>query len=410
MITKIARALLLVFIVFVAAVYIPKFYWMKFEKSVKSSFVLYSPILKDFLFSVYSTDELRFSDRKGRLYDRDRYEALTPLFNYRQLLASGKMPDSLNGVKLNVEAVRMNNFSKKIRPADIDLSLIPLNPLLESKSGRVRLEMPEDFFRIDKRMEFINCATNTIDAEKSEKFTKALQAVNFAFPAKMIAGNPTTKKAFDEGYFVVDSQNKMFHIKMVKGEPFCVDTKIPANLDIVYLSIAEMQLREFYGMMVTRDNSVYLISYNNYKLIRLPVSGYNYKESTIQMMGDLFYRIISVIDNKSNRTYVTDRRYNLIDSMETKWEDKYAQPAGKALGYLVPFAVTLTQSTSSFVRPVVVCSPLSSFILTGILLIITFVIYFRQKASFGSTWFDYLLILLTGVYGFIAVMLIKRIE
>jgi len=410
MITKIARALLLIIIVFVAAVYIPKFYWMKFEKSVKGGRIFYSPIKKDFLTSTYNDTELKYTDSKGRTYDRDQFEALTPLLNFRQLLASGKMPDSLNGVKLNPEAIKNNGFTKRIPPSDIDFTQIPLNPLLESKSGRVRLEMPEDYFRIDKRMEFIDCRSNKVDEAKSEKFTNALIKEGFSFPAKIIAGNPTTRKGFDEGYFVLDSGNKLFHIKMIKGEPFCVNTQAPANLNIIYMTIAEMPLREFYGMIVTGDNSVYLISYDRYKLIKLPVNGYDYKKTTLMVLGDLFYRTISVIDETSNKTVVTDRKYRVLDSTELKWESKFDQAGGKVFNYLVPFSVTLTENNSSFVRINFSFNSTASFWLTGLLLITTILIMFRKKVPVSKAWFDYLIVLCGGLYGFIAIMLIKRIE
>lgn len=410
MITKIARALLLIIIVLVAAVYIPKFYWMKFEKSVKGGRIFYSPIKKDFLISTYNDTELKYYDSKGKFYDRDQFEALTPLLNFRQLLASGKMPDSLNGVKLNPEVIKNNSFTKRIHPSEVDLVQIPLNPLLESKSGRVKLEMPDDFFRINKRMEFIDCRTNKINEEKSAKFTKALTEAGFTFPAKIIAGNPTTRKSFDEGYFVLDSGNKLFHIKMIKGEPFCVNTQAPADLNIIYMSIAESTLREFYGMVITGDNSLYLISYDRYKFIKLPVPSYDYKKTALLVVGDLFYRTISVIDETSNKTVVTDRKYRVLDSTELKWEGKFDQAGGKYFNYLVPFAVTFTDNNSSFIRVDVKPNTASCFWLTGLLLIATILIMYRKKVPVSKAWFDYVIVICAGIYGFIAIMLIKRIE
>ena len=76
---------------------------------------------------------------------------------------------------------------------------------------------------------------------------------NFNFPATRIAGNPTNKKPFDEGYFVVDSKNKLYHIKMVKGKPFCKFTHNPDSLEISYMKISEMSLREFYGFLYTKQ-------------------------------------------------------------------------------------------------------------------------------------------------------------
>ena len=79
--------------------------------------------------------------------------------------------------------------------------------------------MPDDYFRIGKRMEFIVAKTNKVDEAKSKLFTDALSAEGFAFPANLIAGLPTTRKSKDEGYFLTDSREQLFHIKMIKGQP-----------------------------------------------------------------------------------------------------------------------------------------------------------------------------------------------
>ena len=88
-------------------------------------------------------------------------------------------------------------------------------------SGRVRLEMPGDLFRLKDNIEFIDPETNTVKEEKSNLFMKVFIQKGFKFPAKRVAGNPSTRKAYDEGYFIIDSNDKIFHLKTGEWEsPF----------------------------------------------------------------------------------------------------------------------------------------------------------------------------------------------
>ena len=75
-------------------------------------------------------------------------------------------------------------------PKRLDAPAPTLWPLLESQSGKVNLAMPEDYFRIEKRMEFIVARTNEINEEKSRLFTEALTAEGFIFPANTEIGHP----------------------------------------------------------------------------------------------------------------------------------------------------------------------------------------------------------------------------
>ncbi|MFA6980889.1 MAG: DUF4857 domain-containing protein [Ignavibacteriaceae bacterium] len=410
MLIKSSRVLYLLLIVFVASIFIPKYYWMKFEKNIRSQLVFFSPVKKDFLIRGDNTNVISYFDKAGNKYDRTEFEKLMPLLNYRQLTLDGKLPDSLNGVPLILEKIRMNNLTLKIYPSEIDYKPIQLFPMFESKSGRVQLEMPNDYFRITKRLEFIDCATNAIDEKKTQLFTNNLASNNFSFPAKIIAGNPTSKKAFDQGYFVVDSKNNLFHIKMVKGKPFCVNAMVPENLDIVYMKIMEMPLREFYGLIITKRNEVFLISYDHYKLIKLPLEGYNYKKNILAFMGDLFYRTFSLIGTNSIHTIVTDRNYTIVNSYEAIWKDNDELTAGVVASYIFPFTLRLGDDYSSLSNFYFKISLLHSFIGSIIFSVLTFFILRSRKISLKKGWFDILLVLITGIFGFIAVSLVKNVD
>ncbi|MGD8779707.1 MAG: DUF4857 domain-containing protein [Ignavibacteria bacterium] len=409
---KITRIVLALIIVLVASIYLPGIYWKVTREESNRLFINYSPIKKDFIFKTYDVRKVKYTDTNGNEYNRDEFEELLPLVNYRQLILSGKMPDSINGVPIDPQEVRLNNVPFRIRPVMINANTIPLFPLMESQSGRVKLELPPDYFRITDRMEFITSLTNTVNEEKSILFTDALEKEGFAFPAKGIYGNPSTMKPFDEGYFVVDNKNEVYHIKMVKGKPFCRHTQIPNNLHIVFMSIGENNLKEFYGAVVTETSEVYLISYDNYKLIKLPVKDYNYRLHNFMFKGNLFYRTITIYSSEDGiKAIVTDRNYETVATYDKEWKHAELSTASIIIApYLFPFEISVEKSTTPMVNLYFEFYDLRCLIIAVLLVVLTFIYLRKKQVPVRDTLIYYLLVLFTGLYGFIAVMSLREFK
>lgn len=407
---RISRIVLVLIVSLAAAIYLPAYYWLAFNVKIPTPRVFYSPIQKNFIFIRTTDKEPVYSDIKGNNYTREEFEQLDPLFNYRQLSLTGKLPDSLNDVKLDVLLLRKNDFMIRIRPFEFDKPQIPVYPLIESQSGRAALELNDNYFRFNSRMEILNSRQNEVDEILTKKFTPALLKQNFLFPAKAIYGNPTTRKPFDEGYFVIDAGNNVYHIKMVKGEPFCVNTNIPKSLDVAFIYVREMDLKEFYGLIFTRDNKVFLISYDNYKLIQLPIENYDNKSTTFYLRGDLFYRTITLNKNNSVEIFVIDRDYNLVDRYKETWKTKSEYTAGIVASTIFPFTILLNNNSSLYIDLYFSFSNSLAFIGIGAALLLTLIFLKLKKKSIKNNWFEIVIVLLTGFYGFIAITFIANIK
>ena len=160
-------------------------------------------------------------------------------------MADERFPDSLMGVPVSPRQVQITNFNFRVSAADINAPSVPLYPLLESMSGRVDLKMPDDVFRITPHgIEFIVMENNTIDQEKSKVFTEVLKKKEFRFPAQYVAGNPSTRKEYDEGYLILDAEGKLFHMKQTQGRPYVRAIPLPEGLNAKYLFITEFQDRK----------------------------------------------------------------------------------------------------------------------------------------------------------------------
>ena len=162
---------MLIISVIVLSIYLPEVYWKLFNESVKVPLILYSPVIEKFL--IFRIDsENHYQDEDGKVYTRSKFEALEPIFYFRQLVTEKRMPDSLRGIALDLSLIKINNFRIRLTPNSLNPPTIDLLPMLESRSGRANLSMPEDVFRFTgNSIEFIDCYSNTIDEEKSDFFT-----------------------------------------------------------------------------------------------------------------------------------------------------------------------------------------------------------------------------------------------
>ncbi len=409
MAVKITRFFLLIIAIIVAAIYLPYFYWMAFDINIRAPFVMYSSITDDFMFYRYGNNDLNYVDKEGNEYTRDQFEEILPLQNFRQLSSSGKMPDSLRGKEIDIREVRTNSITYRVYPEDFDQPQIQLFPMFESQSGRVRLEMPDEYFRITDRMEFLNANSNEINEEISQLFTDALTKQGFEFPANLIAGNPNPRKSFDEGYFVVDANNAVFHVKKVKGQPFCVKTSIPTDLDIISIVVREYNLREFYGLIFTRSNDIYLIMYDNYQLIKLPVEDYNRETDLFTMRGNLFFRLVSLRSESYVKATVTDRDYQVVDTYNETWKTKHEMTRGIIAKYLFPFTVKLTAEKSTLVNLYFRFSGLQFLLGNLFFLALAFVQLRWKKTPISDSIFELAVVLITGIYGLIAVNIFDKV-
>lgn len=405
---KLSRYLIVITAIIVVSMVLPYFYSMLFYNLYPVPRVYFSPISKDFIFTKAGTKDMLRYDRNGKTYTREEFERVTPLFNYRQLLYREEMPDSLNGVNLDIQDVKLNNVFYAIKPYDIFKYTITLNPLIESAPGRPDLQMPREFFRIGEKMEFIDCSTNEVKSEMSNLFNNALIESGFVFPAIGVYGNPSTRKPFDEGYLVIDSNDKLFHIKRIQNKPFVRKVEIPEGIKIDYIYLRESNLREQYALFITDKNKIFIISYDNYKIIEIPSEGYDRKEMQLVIKGNMFYREIGFVSDKIVKSIVTDRNYKVIDTYSEILKTNEDYLVGDISNYLFPFKLSLTSSDNLYVDFYTRISDLRFLIVSSILALFYFVFSKKRENKFQYTQLlDAVIILFTGIYGLIAVVLIK---
>lgn len=396
---KFSRYILVAIGILVASIVIPSLYWTIFEKVPRSPNIFYSCMENDFII----VDGSSRKSPAGKDYTSDEYEQALPFMFYRQLMADGTMPDSIKGVKMETPSIARASSFYRYTPKKTDAPVPALWPLLESQSGKVNLAMPEDYFRIGKRMEFIVARTNKINEEKSRRFTEALTAEGFKFPAEIIAGLPTTRKSCDEGYFITDAEGSLFHVKMVKGEPYVARIETPEKLDIVYIEAVDLRSREYYCYVFTRNQGIYLVMDEVYDLQRLPVDGFNPSIHTFRLSSDLFNKCITILGENWYEAIAIDDMYQVVGTHGEKWENLYERPEGKTFATLFPFETRIKDDSSSFVRFYFKPSPGIKWIIINLIaVIVAAALIMRRGWPLKSNIPDLVITAVTGIYGLIA--------
>ncbi|MDD4610082.1 MAG: DUF4857 domain-containing protein, partial [Bacteroidaceae bacterium] len=165
----ISKLFLALTLLFLALWQLPWAYNFMTKEKPKHSFTLFSPLLKNFISNKVDEAGNLYSTDGENNYTKAETDSLLPFFHYRQLIQDGRFPDAVGTQKISPRHVQQTNFIFRSHPTDVNGPNLALYTLLESKSGRVNLEMPSDLFRTTATgITFIDMKSNTINQKKSE--------------------------------------------------------------------------------------------------------------------------------------------------------------------------------------------------------------------------------------------------
>jgi hypothetical protein len=368
-------------------------------------FVYYSSILKQLCIINYSDKKMPMTDMAGNRYTTAQFDSLMPLLNYRQLMSDGKLPDSIAGVEITPPLLRSKSVNYRYAPKERSTPGLGLYILFESMPKRVGIEMPDDVFRMEDNIEFIDVEINKINEKKSVLFTKALEKAGYQFPAQWTRGNPNPRKAYDEGYFTLDAKGDLFHIKMVNNKPFIKNTGVGENMQVEWFSMYEAPDKRFYGFLFDKTGNVYILESNagKYVPLRLDIEDFDLSSEQITVMGNLLYWTVWVTAS-DKRTYYGLETETLkkvdeykVDRKDNKW-DKFSK-------YLFPFYLTFENENSDFIKPHFIFISFFGFII-NVLLAIFIVVSLKESDS--KRIFNFIFIFITGIAGFLSLLILPK--
>lgn len=416
---KLATLSLVALTLLVSAVYLPRLYEKIFFERVEKTHLLYSPVTRRFIYKekiigpvpdaavIKAEDhhsEIAYRDTDGTYYTRVEFEKNLPFIYYKNMELWGLMPLALSGRTFDKAAIKKNRQVLELKPGEIDdrHPQTRMWPLLESNPGQARLVFPEDRFRMTAdAMQFVNADTNTVDTDLTAVFTRALKEKGFAFPARSVNGKFTILKPFDEGVFMVDADYRVFHLKRRDGRPIVVRTPIDPALKTRHIKIVENRRREYYGLLLADDDSLYLLTCDNYRPIRLPLEDYDPDRMDFKLLVNPLYRTAVWSDDAVIRAVAMDSNYHPLDRYSHRMSRAIITPAKRLHEVLFPFSLRLEAENGGYLRLSLHMGGRLSLI--GLLAsLVFFTLGFRMHKGRFPDIAGICLVAVTGVYGWLA--------
>lgn len=416
MLHKLSRYLLVLIGILTLAYSIPILYNTLFDKRVNTPQILYSALNDDFYIRRHDDKKvLNPVDTKGKEYTQTQMLEQCPMFYAPSLHQSGLLPDSIDGVKIDIETWHkhfiMFGFLPQtlMKPSD-EYRLFPLYEATE------KITLPGDLCRVNKRVEFVNTQSNKVNEEKSRLFTDAFEKEGFAFPAKILAGNSSHNKNRVDGWFITDQQGALFHLKMEKGQPLLKRIALPEDFKIKYIQYLEVQNEKLYCFIITEDNRINILYAKDYEIVELPIYDYIPEEQSIYIMGNMLFYMFQVNAENSVAAYAIDHDHNIIDSYYEEFKPKSEMLMGKAYHFIFPFTLKLTYPMSDLRYTNYVTFNIEGFktfhwvYLNLLLLVITYLLIRKRRLRLKNNIADLLLVAATGIFGFVAINVFQNKE
>lgn len=402
----------------VSSIILPRYYNEIFGTRIDYTRIKYSPISEDFLKSTYKAGKYRkmvYSNLdETKKYTFEEYEELLPFLFLYDLVRNDKFPEKFIAYAQDRRFTRSETTSLRLRPANVNIKGVELYPLMESKPN-YSLKYPNDLFRLGKDgIVFIDLIKNQIDKKKSKEYSKEFLKAGAVFPLKRAFGNPSTMKSFDEGYFISDAKNQYFHLKRVdnKAHLYKVPTK---GMKIKYIQVKEDKRKEYYGFAIGEDNSVYLLMYDNYEFVKLPIKDYDYKKSLLQLNTNPINRIITVTntdyekDEKIISTFVTNLDYELLKKNKYSYSIKNGKVYETFKSILFPYKLSIVSGNENYANFKIRDISYVAFIISFIIAFLYLLFVKKTNRCIKEHIINGVLIFIGGIYTIIPLILFGKI-
>lgn len=418
-----ARAVYCILVILVSAVYLPRLYDKIFMDEVEKTHLFYSPVSQDFIlkekilgkvpeaargFAFDHHSNIAYMKADGTYVPRKTFERHLPFIYYKNMEILGVLPITLNGQTFDKKTIKAQRRVLEIKARQLAdrYPEVPLYPLLESNPGQARLVFPEDRFRMtDTDMEFIYAQDNVLDTVLTKMYTHTLKKKGFVFPARSVNGKFTVLKPFDEGVFLVDHNFHVFHVKRVDDKPVIVKTPVSPDLKIRAIKVSENKQKKYYGMVLSGDGRIFLLGYDNYWLIPIPLVDYDPDRMDLKLIFNPLYCTAVYSDDTLIRAVAMDKNFVPIKTFVHTMSRATTTGAAKARDLLFPFTLALdTPPNSGYVTARAVPGTIWSLAGMGICVLL----FTGGTKTITGQWPGRLRIItvaFTGLYGLIAMVI-----
>ncbi|MGL4331381.1 MAG: DUF4857 domain-containing protein [Bacteroidales bacterium] len=180
----------------------------------------------------------------------------------------------------------------------------------------------------------------------------------------------------------MDSNNKLFHLKMMKERPYVKQIATPHDVTPAYVSITEFRNQASYAFMAGENNKFYYLMKPGYKWAELPVGNFNYKEDRMLIIGNQLDWTIQVAQGNTNTYYAVNApTLKLIGEMSLTESPGFFVTAGE---YLFPFRLELVTGNDEQVKLRFTDFSYRALLLQLILALLVFVAIDKRKLKWST--------------------------
>lgn len=318
-----------------------------------------------------------------------------------------QLPDTINGKALTIPNLKHSQWVFTSLPMDVNKVQPDWHFIMESMPKRVDLEDPTEVFSLDRgKVTFIDIATNETNAKRSQRFTKAFSDKGFAYPAKFYSANITSRKAYDEGYLLVDANGDVFHMKMRAGTPYMAKITMPDSAKAQQAFVLENNDRRMLGLIFDENHNVYALDRDGYKLTKLPLEGIDPARDRISVMASLFNIVFrSRNADEVKWTAIDTDTYDLLGAYTKTYMPSTAR---KAAQWIFPFSISFSSVDDSYAYPRIGDISSRALVLNFILAIATYVILYRRRQKQSTALICSLCTVILGIYLFIPTIILEK--
>lgn len=390
---------------------LPWLYNLCFPTTSKDPFVGWSPVIDRFVVSITDdNDKLEIFDIdpatgiKGQSWSREQRDSLMPEIYFNQLSSKGLMPDSIKGMEMSPRNIRLNRWTFSSFPRNLNRSVPTVYPLMESMPARFDLEDPTVALTMHDGVKIIDIATNTIDTLKTRRFAGMFADKGFRFPAREAHANVTTRKAYDNGYLIIDDKRDIYHLKMQVNRPSMAKIDKADSIVPTHVYVVENADKLLYGFVTSDTEDLYAVMRDNYSLVKLPGIKFNPLTDRLSILKGMFSWVIKK-DNDEGIQWVAlnDRDLEFLGEYRFKHEPSSYQIAA---GFIFPFTTSFTSELDQKVYPRIADYSWHAIFL-NIVLALTILFLCRRDPP-QRILIRFVTTLILGIYIFIPILIIRH--
>ena len=184
---------------------------------------------------------------------------------------------------------------------------------------------------------------------------------------------------------------------------------IPEGLKFMQIGCVDFKNKDFYAYLFSDKNEIYILTQDDYKLIKWPVDGYNPATCDLKISGDLFNYTVIIEAEDHIKAIALTPDYQLVDTYSESWKTKEQLPEGRIFASLFPARISMISDNSKFVRFYFTPSKGTNWVFFNLALLLLNILWlFAQKAKLKNHLADMGIVAVCGIYGLIAIHLFQN--